>query len=187
MMGELGTPRRECLERRLASAKAQTDKRKISLVLLADAEARQDQKDWSRLMKRHLEHIDRSDPNMCFKYAAYLSRKGAGSAYGVIRWADYALENKQKWSGNTYKKYVYGLYRLRAQAANKLWQTNTTRLFHPFEYKADVYRKRNIALLVRLKCTQPPETRPLIIRCATAVQFSINFRQFKGLCVPSVG
>ncbi|HCH64169.1 MAG TPA: hypothetical protein DFR83_15300, partial [Deltaproteobacteria bacterium] len=70
MMGELGTPRRECLERRLASAKAQTEKRKISLVLLADAEARQDQKDWSRLMKRHLEHIDRSDPNMCFKYAA---------------------------------------------------------------------------------------------------------------------
>lgn len=124
MMGELGTPRRECLERRLASAKAQTDKRKVSLVLLADAEARQDQKDWSRLMKRHLEHIDRSDPNMCFKYAAYLSRKGAGSAYGVIRWADYALENKQKWSGNTYKKYVYGLYRLRAQAANKLWQHN---------------------------------------------------------------
>jgi hypothetical protein len=124
MMGELGAGRRQCLERRLASSKAQTDKKKISLVLLADAEARQNQGDWARLMKRHLEHIDRSDPNMCFKYAAYLSRRGAGSAYGVIRWSDYALENKQKWSGNTYKKYVYGLYRLRAQAANKLWQHN---------------------------------------------------------------
>ena len=125
LMGELGTARRKCLERRLASAGFQTDKNKISLVLLADAEARQDQQDWGRLMKRHLEKIDRSDPNMCFKYAAYLSRRGAGEAYDVIRWSDYALESKQRWSGDTYKKYVYGLYRLRAQAANKLWQHNS--------------------------------------------------------------
>ena len=122
MMGELGTTRRECLERRLASATSQTDKRKLSLVLLVDAEARQDVQAWAGLMQRHLEQIDHSDPNMCYKFAAYLSRKGVGSADAVIRWSDHALENKQEWSGHTYKKYVYGLYRLRAQAANELWQ-----------------------------------------------------------------
>jgi thymidylate synthase len=46
-----------------------------------------------------------------------------GRSHGVIRWADYALENKQQWSGTTYKKNVYALYKLRAQAANKLWQS----------------------------------------------------------------
>jgi hypothetical protein len=73
-------------------------------------------------MKRHLEDIDRSDPNLCMKYAVHLSRGGVGRAHGVIRWADYALENKQVWSGATYTKNVDSLYKLRAQAANRLWQ-----------------------------------------------------------------
>lgn len=122
MMGQLGVSRRKCIEGRLSSA-SQTTKNKLSRVLIIDAEARGDRSDWERLMKRHLEDIDRSDPDLCFKYAIHLSRGGAGRAHGVIRWADYALENKQQWSGNTYKKRVYALYKLRAQAANKLWQS----------------------------------------------------------------
>ena len=122
MMGQLGVSRRKCIEGRLSSA-SQTTKNKLSRVLIIDAEARGDRADWERLMKRHLEDIDRSDPDLCFKYAIHLSRGGAGRAHGVIRWADYALENKQQWSGNTYKKRVYALYKLRAQAANKLWES----------------------------------------------------------------
>jgi hypothetical protein len=42
-----------------------------------DAEARGDKAEWQRLMKRHLEDIDRSDPNLCLKYAMFLSRGAA--------------------------------------------------------------------------------------------------------------
>ncbi len=122
MMGQLSAGQRACLDRRIASESQQTTKKKVSLVLIMDAEARGDKKAWETLMKRHLTSIDRSDPNMCFKYAIHMSRGGAGRAHSVIRWADYALENKQAWTGAQYKKNVYGLYKLRAQAANKLWQ-----------------------------------------------------------------
>ena len=121
MMGTLGAGKRNCLESRLASEGSQTTKKKISLVLMADAEARQDKGDWERIIKRHLQDIDRSDPNLCFKYAIHLSRSGRYTS--VIRWSDYALENKQQWSGATYKRNVYMLYKLRAQAANNLWQS----------------------------------------------------------------
>ena len=123
MMGKLGEDNRSCLEGSLSSASAQTQRNKISRVLIADAEARGDRGDWEVLMKRHLEDIDRSDPNLCFKYAIHLYSGGAGRAHGVIRWSDYALENKSQWSGPTYTKNVYSLLKLRAQAANKLWQS----------------------------------------------------------------
>jgi len=123
MLGELSVGQRKCLEGRLAGGAAQTQKNKISRVLIADAEGRRDQADWERLMKRHLEDIDRSDPNLCFKYSIHLSRGGAARAHGVIRWADYALENKSSWKGASYTRNVYGLYKLRGQAANRLWQS----------------------------------------------------------------
>lgn len=123
MMGTLSVGQRKCLEGRIASDGAQTSKNKISRVLIMDAEARGDQGDWERLMQRHLQNIDRSDPNLCFRYAIHLSRGGVGRASSVIKWSDYALENKQQWSGATYQKNVYALYKLRAQAANKLWQS----------------------------------------------------------------
>jgi hypothetical protein len=122
MLGQLGVGRRKCLETALAGAGQQTEKKRVSLVLIQDAQARSDRPDWDRLMKRHLEDIDRSDPAMCMSYAMSLSRGGAGRASGVIRWADYALENKQKWSGPNYTKNVYNLMKLKATAANKLWE-----------------------------------------------------------------
>jgi hypothetical protein len=123
MMGQLGVGRRKCLEGRISSA-SQTQKNKISRVLINDSQARGDRGDWERLMKRHLESIDRSDPNLCMTYAVHLSRGGVGRSAGVIRWSNYALENKQQWKGATYTKNVYGLYKLRATAANKLWQAS---------------------------------------------------------------
>ncbi len=122
LMGQLSVAVRECLESSLASAARQTDKDKMSRVLLMDSEARGDRKTWARLMKRHLEDIDRSDPDLCFKYAIYLSRRGVGRAHGVIRWADYALENKANWTGSTYTSRFYALLKLRAEAANRLWK-----------------------------------------------------------------
>ena len=86
-----------------------------------DAEARGDRADWGRLLGRHLEEVDRSDPDLCFKYALYLSKLGPDRSEEVIRWADAALENKQVWKKATFKRRLYDLYRLRAQTANHLW------------------------------------------------------------------
>ncbi len=122
MMGQLSAQSRSCLEGRIGSAPQPTTRGKASRILLSDSEARGDKTEWQRLMKRHLEDIDRSDPNLCLKYAMFLSRGGTGDAWGVIRWSNYALENKQAWSGATYTKYVFQLHRLRAQAATRLWQ-----------------------------------------------------------------
>ncbi len=121
MLGQLRPGQQKCIEGRIASEGAQTMKDKLSRVLIANAEGKGDKAEWERLVKRHLEELDRSDPNMCFKYATQLSRGGVGRATGVIRWADYALENKQAWSGATYTKRVYDLYRMKTEAANKLW------------------------------------------------------------------
>jgi hypothetical protein len=128
LMGKLSGPQAACLEGRISSSSSQTDKDKISRVLLANAEASGNKKEWERLMRRHLEDIDRSDPNLCFKYALHLSRGGASRAWGVIKWADYALENKSQWSGTTYKTRVYSLYQLKAEASMKLWEAANTEL-----------------------------------------------------------
>jgi hypothetical protein len=122
MMGSLSAGQTKCLDGRIGTEAQQTTKDKISRLLISNAEMKGDKGEWERLVKRHLEDIDRSDPDLCFKYALQLSRGGVGRAQGVIRWADYALDNKAKWSGTTYKTRVFNLYKLRAEAANKLWQ-----------------------------------------------------------------
>ena len=113
----------ECVERRLANMKElQTTRDKLSRLLIANAEANQDWETWERLMKRHLEDISRADPDMCFRYALHLSKKGVAYGEEVIRWTGYALENKQKWTGDVYKKRLYHLYRVRTEAAAELWK-----------------------------------------------------------------
>jgi hypothetical protein len=71
-------------------------------------------------MKRHLEDIDQSDPDMCLSYAIHLNR--SGRSHSVIKWAGRALDNKAEWSGRAFTKKVYQLHRLRATAAHGLWE-----------------------------------------------------------------
>ncbi|MFT5586437.1 MAG: hypothetical protein ACI9VR_004036 [Cognaticolwellia sp.] len=128
LMGKLNDGQKSCLEDNIRNTSTITQKDKISRVLLINAEASGSKKEWERLAKRHLEDIDRSDPNLCFKYAQHLSRGGVGRAWGVIKWADYALENKSQWSGTTYKTRVYALYQLKSEAAMKLWEDANQKL-----------------------------------------------------------
>jgi hypothetical protein len=122
LLGALSAGHSVCLEERITSEPSQTKRNKISRVLLINAESSKNG-EWARLMRRHLEEIDRSDPDLCFKYALHLSKnRGTSSAFGVIKWSDYALERKSRWSGPTYTKRVYDLLKLRAHAANKLWE-----------------------------------------------------------------
>ena len=124
MLGRLTDGQVACLEASLAAADSQTGKDKLSRVLMANAWSKGDKKTWEKLVKRHLDEIDQSDPDICYKYAMYLSKKGVGRSQGVIRWADVALENKTRWSGSTYTSRVYNLYKLRAAASQQLWQAS---------------------------------------------------------------
>ncbi len=110
-----------CLEERVAKDKKMTDKDKVSRVLLVNAEAKKDLERWEQLITRHLEQIDQSDPDLCFKYTIYLSKKGSDNASEVIIWASRALERKDRWTGRLYEKKVYALHRLRSDAATYLW------------------------------------------------------------------
>ena len=96
----------------------------MSLVLINNAQTKGDQAGWERIVKRHLEKLDQSDPNLCFAYAIHVSRKGALYSTQVIRWSEKALENKNQFSsGADYTKKVYALYKLRTIAAQKLWMS----------------------------------------------------------------
>ena len=121
LMGQLTSALQGCLEERLATEEQQTVKNKISRVLMMDAEARRDGDRMEVLLGRHLQEIDRSDPDLCFKYAVKLARKDVSHAEEAIRWAGYALENKQEWTKATYKRRLFDLYKLRAETSNRLW------------------------------------------------------------------
>ncbi len=121
MIGMLTNSDVECLEDRIAQESLQTARDKVSRVLMVNAEGRGDTAEWMRLAARHLEVIDRSDPDLCFRYALLLSRGEVEDAPTALRWADYALENKHVWQGPTYVQRVYALLGLRAQVASRLW------------------------------------------------------------------
>ncbi len=144
LMGRLRDGQRECIEDRRFSA-SQVDKDKLSRVLLVNAEAKDDKREWERLVRRHLEEIDRSDPDLCFKYAMHLSRGGVSRAYGVIKWAGYALDNKSRWSGSTFKKRVNALYKLRAQAASRIWEQANRDLINAASNREDLKSKEGKA------------------------------------------
>ncbi|MBT3218020.1 MAG: hypothetical protein HN348_02935 [Proteobacteria bacterium] len=122
MLGKLNKGQEVCLEESLKTAAKQTEKEKISLLLMSNAYSKGDKPSWEKLVARHLDEIDQSNPDLCYKYALHLSRKGASKSYAVIRWADVALENRTVWTGDTYTSRVYSLYKLKAASAQRLWQ-----------------------------------------------------------------
>ena len=122
LMGNLREGQVDCLEASFAAAARQTEKDKISRILMVNAYSGGDRAKWAALVKRHLNEVDQSDPELCLKYAMYLHKRGPSKSHGVIRWANVALENRTQWSGDEYVNRVYTLYKLRASAAQKLWQ-----------------------------------------------------------------
>jgi len=144
LMGRLREGQVDCIEDRMFTA-SQVDKDKLSRLLMVNSEANKDTREWERLVRRHLEEIDRSDPNLCFKYAVHLSKGGVSRSYGVIKWTQYALENKSRWSGSTFKKRVTDLYRLRAQAASRIWEQANRDLINAASNREDLKGKESKA------------------------------------------
>ena len=121
LLGQITPGQVRCLEIRINAERLQTTKDKLSRLLLVNAEASSNMEEWARLAARHLQDIDRSDPDLCFKYAIFLHRTSKERGEDTILWADYALENKGIWGSEVYAKKVNGLLRLRAEAAHRLW------------------------------------------------------------------
>jgi hypothetical protein len=122
MLGKLSEGQVACLNGRLQTDAKMTDKDKVSRVIMANAWAKGDKKGWEKQAKYHLEEIDQSDPDLCYKYALRLAGSGVGRASGAIHWADVALENRTVWTGDEYVSKVYGLYKMRAVAAQEMWK-----------------------------------------------------------------
>lgn len=120
--GTLSPEQRTCVDTRIDTEASQTTRDTLSRLLLVDADARGDDLEWMRLAARHLDAVDRSDPDLCLKYALLLSRGEIDDAPDVIRWAEVGLENKQRWEGTTFTTRVYALHRLRAESAVRLWE-----------------------------------------------------------------
>lgn len=121
MMGKLEENQIICLDHAIRHEERQTEKDAISRVLMADAWAKGDMHRWEGAVRRHLEEIDRSDPDLCFLFALYLSKQGYQSSYEAIRYADLALENRQNWGPEVHATRVNTLYKIRAVAAQELW------------------------------------------------------------------
>jgi hypothetical protein len=119
--GALSEEQRGCLETSYAKSTEQTVKNKISRVELVNAYA-WDTSVWANLVKRHLDEVDRSDPDMAYLYAFWLFNTDRKNAPEVVRWTDVALERKQVWEGNTFVSRVYGLLKLRTVASYELWK-----------------------------------------------------------------
>jgi hypothetical protein len=122
MSGTFSKGKIVCLNRKLSRSGKQTEKVAISKLLMNDVWAKGDKSKWMQLADSHLANIDKSDPDLVYKYVIQLSKKGTSRAKGVVRWAGVALENKTRWSGATYKKRVNGLYQLKARARAQLYE-----------------------------------------------------------------
>jgi hypothetical protein len=121
LMGRLSEEQIECLESRITASRRMTEKEKISRVLMSNAFSSGNGR-YNSLLKRHLEDIDRSDPDLAYKYAYSLHKKGVSRSKGVIRWSDVALERKDRWDETVYARRVYTTMKIRAFAAYRLWE-----------------------------------------------------------------
>lgn len=119
--GALSDAQKDCLEQAYGKAADQTVKNKISRVALVNAYA-YSTKQWATLVRRHLDEVDRSDPDIAYLYAFYLFNTDRSNASEVIRWTEVGLERAASaWEGDVYVSRVYGLMKLRSLAANAVW------------------------------------------------------------------
>lgn len=122
IMGRLKDPEIRCLDKMFRETEKQTVKKKVSLVLMKDAWAKQDLHRWEGIVRRHLAEVDRSDPALCYHFARHLAKKGPDYMEEAISWADIALENRSAWVGEEHVERVYQLRKMKAVAAHREWE-----------------------------------------------------------------
>lgn len=122
LTGSLSEAEIACLEAGFAKSDKQTDKSKISRVLLANAMVN-DTDHWMKLVRRHLDEVEQSDPDISYLYANFLYNQESPNFTEVIRYADLAYERRaDRWEGQTFIRRSHHLLRLRAIARMKIWE-----------------------------------------------------------------
>lgn len=122
-LGRLTEVQVRCLNEALDEAQRQTAKDKISRLLLGDAWAKGDIHRWMGVAARHLDQVERADPDLVYHFAYNLVQIGNPERMDeAIHWAEIALENKSFWEGEEHVRRVYGLYKIRTLAAFKKWE-----------------------------------------------------------------
>jgi hypothetical protein len=119
--GALSTVEVDCLEQAYTRAARLTTKNRVSRVLLVHTYVT-DTVQWEALVRRHLDEVDRSDPDMAFLYAIHLHLQPDSDPEAVVRWAEVALERKQVWEGEQFVARNLALLKLRAYATARHWQ-----------------------------------------------------------------
>jgi hypothetical protein len=120
--GKLTKDQVACVQKSLSQAEYSADQARLSLVLISNAQARQELDNWEWLVARHLESIDDENPGLAYRYALHLYQKGRGSYPDALTWANVALGQRAAWNGEVYHERVTRLYKLRAAIAQALWQ-----------------------------------------------------------------
>ncbi|MFT4623079.1 MAG: hypothetical protein ACI8PZ_001735 [Myxococcota bacterium] len=118
--GALNDEEVRCLEVAFEKANRQTVKNKVSRVLLVHAYVT-DTTWWERLVRRHLEDVDQSDPDMAFLYAIHLHLQAEADPDEVVHWAEVALEQRQVWTGDAFVARTLSMLELRAYATARKW------------------------------------------------------------------
>lgn len=121
MLGQLSDAQIRCLDDKLKESQRQTAKNKLSIVLMYDAWSKGDEHRWEGVTQRHLNEIDRSNPDLCFKFAYFLSKQNAEKMDEAMMWADVALENRARWEGDLHMKRVYALHKIKTNASQRKW------------------------------------------------------------------
>jgi len=122
MEGGLSAAEVTCLENTLANAPRGLGQEQVSLVLIANTYAKGEVEEWEDLVRRHLYDVDPTNPAVSYRYALHLFEKGPENSAYALYWAEEALENRAAWTGDSYTRSVYSLYKLRAAAAQNLWR-----------------------------------------------------------------
>jgi|GEM_PF-2366012 len=120
VMGQLGGLDKKCLEGLLSKASKQTEKVEISKVLLVNAQAAKNDTDFMRLAERHLKDFTQADADICYAYALKLKRRGRYSE--AIRWAERALENRDRFDDRYASQWTSNLLQIRADSAYADWE-----------------------------------------------------------------
>lgn len=122
IVGQLTPEHMACLDAQLRLERLQTQRSKISLLLINNDFNKKDWKSWEFRMRNHLGSIDRSEPDLSLGFAIYLQNKGPEYYKEALYWSNYALETRSNWpEGDTFVQKSNKLYKLRAQLAMELW------------------------------------------------------------------
>lgn len=122
MMGSFSKEQIACLEAQLRLERIQTQKSKISTILINNDFNAKNWDSWEARVRYHLRSIDRSQPDMSFAFAVFLKQKGSEYFKEALKWSDYTLETRTVWpDGDQFVVKSNRLFQLRAELAMELW------------------------------------------------------------------